>query len=124
MTMNMSKVFNSVLIGAQSFLITALVQLTFYQVNSYFAIRRKHGASRLASGEEYIPYVDAKINANVVKVGYHEVVLYDHFQGLFHRLVGVVKKHHLVDEHIMLTCVSMDAHVAKHSYMDSHVVIF
>ena len=122
MTMNMSKVFNSVLIGAQSFLITALVQLTFYQVNSYFAVRREHGASQLASGEEYTPYVDAKINANVVKASYHEVVLYDHFQGLFHRLVGVVKN--MVGEHIMLTCVSMDAHVAKHSYMDSHVVIF
>ncbi|RVW71132.1 Serine/threonine-protein phosphatase 7 long form-like [Vitis vinifera] len=35
-------------------------------------------------GEEYTPYVDAKINANVVKPGSHEVVLYDHFQGLFH----------------------------------------
>ncbi|RVW46035.1 hypothetical protein CK203_068655 [Vitis vinifera] len=35
-------------------------------------------------GEQYTPYVDAKINANVVKAGSHEVVLYDHFQGLFH----------------------------------------
>ena len=108
--------------GPRSFPITAFVQLTFYQVNSYFAVRREHGASQLASGEEYTPYVDAKINANVVKASYHEVVLYDHFQGLFHRLVGVVKN--MVGEHIMLTCVSMDAHVAKHSYMDSHVVIF
>ena len=84
MTTNMSEVFNSVLNGARSFPITAFVQLTFYRVNSYFAVRREHGASRLASGEQYAPYVDAKINANVVKAGSHEVVLYDHFQGLFH----------------------------------------
>ena len=80
----MSEVFNSVLKGAQSFPITAFVQLTLYRVNSYFAVRREHGASRLASGEQYTPYVDAKINANVVKPGSHEVFLYDHFQGLFH----------------------------------------
>ena len=80
----MSKVYNSMLKGAQSFPITAFVQLTFYLVNSYFAVRREHGASRLTSGEEYTPYVDAEINANVVKANSHEVVLYDHFQGLFH----------------------------------------
>ncbi|KAL6328847.1 hypothetical protein AAG906_003864 [Vitis piasezkii] len=84
MTTNMSEVFNSVLKGARSFPITAFVQLTFYRVNSYFVVRREHGASRLASGKQYTPYVDAKINANVVKAGSHEVVLYDHFQGLFH----------------------------------------
>ena len=80
----MSEVYNSVLKGAQSFPITTFVQLTFYLVNSYFAVKREDGASRLASSEEYTPYVDAKINANVVKAGSHEVVLYDHFQGLFH----------------------------------------
>ena len=74
--------FNCVLKGAQSFPITAFVQLTFYRVNSYFATRREHGG--LTSGEKYTPHVDAKINANVVKTGSHEVVLYDHFQGLFH----------------------------------------
>ncbi|KAL6338665.1 hypothetical protein AAG906_021482 [Vitis piasezkii] len=53
-------------------------------LSCYFAVRKEHDASRLALGEEYTPYVDAKINANVVKAGSHEVVLYDHFQGLFH----------------------------------------
>ena len=56
--------------------------MTFYRVNSYFVVRREHGASRLVSSEEYTPYVDVKINANVVKVCSHEVVLYDHL--LFH----------------------------------------
>ena len=47
-------------------------------------MRREQGANRLASNEEYTPYVDAKIKANVVKVGSHEIVLYDHIQGQFH----------------------------------------
>ena len=67
MTINMSKVFNSVLKGARSLPITALVQLTFFRLNSYFVVRREQGANRLASNEEYTPYVDAKIKANVVR---------------------------------------------------------
>ncbi|RVW99396.1 Serine/threonine-protein phosphatase 7 long form-like [Vitis vinifera] len=111
MTTNMSEVFNSVLKGARSFPITTFVQLTFYRVNSYFVVRREHGASRLASGEQYTPYVDAKINANVVKAGSHEVVLYDHFQGLFHvKASRGSKKTSSGEEHIVLNYVSMDAH--------------
>ncbi|RVW28840.1 hypothetical protein CK203_094864 [Vitis vinifera] len=44
----------------------------------------EQGANRLASNEEYTPYVDAKIKANVVKAGSHEIVLYDHIRGQFH----------------------------------------
>ncbi|RVX01849.1 hypothetical protein CK203_019342 [Vitis vinifera] len=84
MTTNMSEVFNGVLKGARNLPITALVQLTFYWVNSYFTVRREHGASRLASGEEFTPHIDAKIKAKVVKVGAHEVLLYDHVAGRFH----------------------------------------
>ncbi|KAL6313700.1 hypothetical protein AAG906_010118 [Vitis piasezkii] len=84
MTTNMSEVFNSVLKGARSLPITALVQLTFFQLNSYFVVRREQGANRLASNEEYTPYVDAMIKANVVKAGSHEIVLYDHIRGQFH----------------------------------------
>ncbi|RVX16705.1 Serine/threonine-protein phosphatase 7 long form-like [Vitis vinifera] len=51
---------------------------------SYFVVRREQGANRLASSEEYTPYVDAKMKANVVKAGSHEIVLYDHIQGQFH----------------------------------------
>ena len=80
----MSEVFNSVLKGARSLPITALVQLTFFWLNSYFVVRREQCANRLASNEEYTPYVDAKIKANVVKAGSHEIVLYDHIRGQFH----------------------------------------
>ncbi|KAL6318101.1 hypothetical protein AAG906_035246 [Vitis piasezkii] len=49
-----------------------------------YAYHREQGANRLASNEEYTPYVDAKIKANVVKAGSHEIVLYDHIRGQFH----------------------------------------
>ena len=84
MTTNMLEVFNSVLKRAHSLPIVALVQLTFFRLNSYFVVRREQSANRLASNEEYTPYVDAKIKANVVKAGSHEIVLYDHIQGQFH----------------------------------------
>ena len=59
MTTNMSEVFNSVLKGAHSLPFTALVQLTFFRLNSYFVARREQGANRLASDEQFTPYVDA-----------------------------------------------------------------
>ena len=80
----MSEVFNSVLKRAHNLPITALVQLTFFRLNSYFVVRKEHCANRLASNEEYTPCADAKIKANVVKAGSHEIVLYDHIQGQFH----------------------------------------
>ena len=51
MTTNMSEVFNSVLKGARSLPLTALVQLTFSRLNSYFVARREQGADRLTSDE-------------------------------------------------------------------------
>ena len=78
MTTNMSKVFNSVLKGARSLPITALVQLTFSRLNSYFIARRAQGADRLASDEQFTPYVEAQIQGRVVKAGAMEIVFYDH----------------------------------------------
>ena len=37
-------------------------------------MRREQGANRLASNEEYTPYLNAKIKVNVVKAGSHEIV--------------------------------------------------
>ncbi|KAL6327136.1 hypothetical protein AAG906_014954 [Vitis piasezkii] len=75
-------------------------------------------------GEEYTPYVDAKINANVVKASSHEVVLYDHFQGPFHvKASKGSKKTSSGGRTYRVTLREHGAHVAKHSYMDSHVVI-
>ena len=84
MTTNISKVFNSVLKGALSLPVTALVQLTFFRLNNYFVARRELGANRLSSAEQFTPYVDAHIQGRVVKAGLMEIVLYDHIKGRFH----------------------------------------
>ena len=78
MTTNMSEVINSILKGAHSLPLIALVQLTFFRLNSYFVARRELGANRLASDEQFTPYVDAQIQGCVVKAGSMEIVLYDH----------------------------------------------
>ena len=59
MTTNIYEVFNSVLKGARSLLITTLVQLTFFRLNSYFVVRRELGTNRLAYAKQFTPYVDA-----------------------------------------------------------------
>ena len=64
MTTNMSEVFNSVLKGAR---VTALVQLTFFHLNSYFVVKKKQCVNRLVSDKQYTPYVDAQIKACMVK---------------------------------------------------------
>ena len=84
MTTNMSEVFNRVLKGARSLPFTALVQLTFFRLNSYFVARREQGANRLAFDEQFTPYVDAQIQGRVVKAGSMEIFLYDHIQARFH----------------------------------------
>ena len=84
MTTNISEVFNSVLKGACSLPVTALVQLTFFRLNGYFVARRELGANRLASAEQFTLYVDAQIQGRVVKAGSMEIVFYNHVKGLFH----------------------------------------
>ena len=51
MTTNMYEVFNSVLKETRSLPITSLVKLTFFRLNSYFAVRREQGYNKLASNE-------------------------------------------------------------------------
>ena len=75
MTTNISEVFNSVLEGARSLPVAALVQLTFFRLNGYFVARRELGASRLTSSKHFTPYVVAQIQGRVVKVGSMEIVL-------------------------------------------------
>ena len=85
MTTNISEVFNSVLKGARSLPVTACIStVDLFCLNGYFVTRRELGANRLASAKQFTPYVDAQIQARVVKAGSMEIVLYDHVQGLFH----------------------------------------
>ena len=95
MTINMFKVFYSVLKGARSLSVTALVQLTFFRLNSYFVARREQSSNKLASDEQYTPYVDAKIKAHVVKTGSFEIILYDHNQGRFHVMLKTERTYRL-----------------------------
>ena len=104
MTTNISKVFNSVLKGARSLPITALVQLTFFRLNSYFVARRELSATRLTSDEQFTPYVDAQIQGRVVKAGSMEIVLYDHIQGRFHVKSRSGQTHHLNLQDKKCTC--------------------
>ena len=84
MTTNMSKVFNSVIKGVRSLPFTALVQLTFFRLSSYFVVKREQDDNRLAFDVQFTSYVDAQIQGHVVKAGLMEIVLYDHIQGRFH----------------------------------------
>ena len=104
MTTNMSEVFNSVLKGARSLPISALVQLTFSRLNSYFVARREQGAARLTSDEQFTPYVDAQIQGRVIKAGSMEIVLYDHLQGRFHVKSRSGRIHHLNLHEKKCTC--------------------
>ena len=107
MTTNIYKVFNSILKGAHSLPVTALVQLTFFCLNSYFVARRELSANRLASTEQFTPYVDAQIQGHVVKAGSMEIVLYDHVKGLFHVKSRSGRTHRL-------NLQEKKAHVEKH----------
>ena len=104
MTTNMSEVFNSVLKRARSLPLTALVQLTFSRLNSYFVVRREQGAERLTSDEQFTPYVDAQIQDRVVKAGSMEIVLYDHIQGKFHVKSRSGRIHHFNLNEKKCTC--------------------
>ena len=80
MTTNLFEIFNSVFKEARSLPITALVQFTFFCLNSYFVAIREQGTNGLTFDEQYTLYVDAQIKARVVKAGSMKIVLYDHIQ--------------------------------------------
>ncbi|XP_027158043.1 uncharacterized protein LOC113759665 [Coffea eugenioides] len=88
MTTNLLEVFNSVLKGARSLPIIVLVQLTFYHVNSYFAIRRQLAVQRSVSGQSFTPFVDGKISSYGIKAGRHEIVLFNRATGSFSIKIG------------------------------------
>ena len=73
MTMNLSKCFNGVLKGAHSLPITAMVQFTFYKVNSYFDDRRNKTLQQLEERQEWCKYAYDKFEANQEKVKLHMV---------------------------------------------------
>ncbi|XP_021735162.1 uncharacterized protein LOC110701861 [Chenopodium quinoa] len=87
-TTNMSEVFNGVLKGARCLPITALVQMTFHRVNSYFETRRSRGKKRLDDGHEFSEKATKTIEANMEKAMYHRVEGYDFDVGLYQVATG------------------------------------
>ncbi|RVW42730.1 Serine/threonine-protein phosphatase 7 long form-like [Vitis vinifera] len=86
-----------------------VISKTFPGIMENTEIFQEQGANRLASNEEYTPYVDAKIKANVVKTGSHEIVLYDHVRGQFHVKTNKgTRVAQLVVEHIASTYRNME----------------
>ena len=73
MTTNLSECFNGVLKGACSLPIIAMVQYTFYKVNSYFDDHRHKTLEQLEEGQEWCKYAYDKFEANQEKVKFHMV---------------------------------------------------
>ena len=73
MTTNLLECFNGVLKGARSLPITAMVQYTFYKVNSYFDDCWNKTLEQLEEGQEWCKYVYDKFEANQVKAKFHMV---------------------------------------------------
>ena len=73
MTTNLSECFNGVLKGARSLPITAMVQFTFYKVNSYFDDHRNKTLEQLEEGQEWCKYAYDKFEANQEKAKFHMV---------------------------------------------------
>ena len=111
MTTNMSEVFNSVLKGAHNLTITALVQLTFFRLNSYFVARKKQGANRLTSDEQYTSYVDAQIRPMWLRLDQWKLFFIVTSKDDFMSSQGVV-------EHSASTYMTRNAHVVRHLYID------
>ena len=103
----MSEVFNSVLKGARSLPFSTLVQLTFLRLNSYFVASREQGANRLASDEQFTPYVDAQIQGCVVKARSMELFFTITYRVDFMSSQGVV-------ERSASTYMTKNAHVERH----------
>ena len=65
--------FNGVHKGACSLPITAMVQYTFYKVNSYFDDCRNKTLEQLEEGQEWCKYAYDKFEANQEKAKFHMV---------------------------------------------------
>ena len=84
MTTNMSECFNSVLKNARFLPITALAELTFFRLVSYFEGRRAWGKDALKRSTVYISYVHGLISTHQSKASTHRVTWLDRTTYVFH----------------------------------------
>ncbi|XP_021724591.1 uncharacterized protein LOC110691915 [Chenopodium quinoa] len=87
-TTNMSECFNEVMKGARCLPIKAIVEMTFFRVNSYFVTRRGWGKRRLDEGHEYSEKAYKIIERNMQKSAAHSVKSFDYEMGLFQVTIG------------------------------------
>ena len=116
MTTNMSDVFNSVLKGAQSLPVIALVQLTFFRLNSYFVARRK----KVIIDWHQISSIPHMLMLRLR----HMWLRLDHLRLFFMITTrGDFMSSQKEVEHIASTYMTINALVVRHLYMDFPVVI-
>ena len=83
MTTNIVECINRVLKGAQMLLITALVQLTFYQCVSYFDTHRGEIHASMRCGDMYAAYVVNKFTRAEAKASGHTVSIISRNNPIF-----------------------------------------
>ncbi|XP_075633715.1 uncharacterized protein LOC142606216 [Castanea sativa] len=83
MTTNLSESFNGVLKSARNLPITALVELTYYRYEAYFANRYTKARAEITAGERITAYAKNKFNKWKKKAPKHSVTVFSHEDGLF-----------------------------------------
>ena len=83
MTTNISECFNGVLKNARFLPITALVQLTFFRLVSYFEGRRVQAIEAMDRNERFTPFVTGHVISNQAKATSHTITRFDRATGLF-----------------------------------------
>ena len=107
MTTNLSECFNGVLKGTRSLLITAMVQYTFYKVNSYYDDRQNKTLEQLEEGQKWCKYAYDKFEANQEKAKFHMV-----------RRMSVQQCLYIVETQSSLLNTGRGAHTHRVSFVD------
>ena len=83
MTTNLSECFNDVLKNARFLPITALVQLTFFRLVTYFEQRRTWTEGAIGRGEKFTPHVVGLMSQRRSRASSHQVTGYNTATRLF-----------------------------------------
>ncbi|CAM8951276.1 unnamed protein product [Rhodiola kirilowii] len=93
MTTNVSESFNHMLMACRDLPITAIVHFTFKQVNAWFIERRD---ALLDHNKYFVPMIESKNNANLVKSTQCKVQMFDRSKGIASVLTKSKKHTHKV----------------------------
>lgn len=96
-TSNHVESFNGVLKNVRFLPITALVQATFFRVNSYFVDRRDKTKSRILNGDHFSERILEQIAANKKLATQHQVHRYNREEGSYGVISGRTHTSHAVN---------------------------